>query len=142
MLSTCFGVELLAALPFEHDITAAGTRIGSAQQLPPTVSAQWLPPANEAFHPYVDVGLNYTTFFDEEFNATGKAATGANELNLTDSLGLALDAGVDVKVTDRVIVSLAVWKADIDTDVEADDVKIGEVELDPFAAMLGIGLRF
>jgi outer membrane protein len=40
MLSPQFGVELLAATPFKHDISATGTTIGSTRQLPPTISAQ------------------------------------------------------------------------------------------------------
>lgn len=141
MFSPRFGVELLAATPFKHDLSATGTTIGATRQLP-TISAPWFPLPHETFQPYIGVGLNYTTFFDEEFNAVGKTATGANELNLTDSLGLALEAGLDMKITDKVVVNIAMWKMDINTDVEADGVKAGKIEIDPFAAMTGIGIRF
>lgn len=142
MLSPRFGVEILAATPFEHDITANGTTIGSTKQLPPTVSAQWFPMTNAKVQPYVGIGLNYTTFFSEAFNATGQAATGATRLELTDSFGLALEAGMDVQITDKLLLNVAVWKVDINTDVEADGTKIGEVEIDPFAAMVGLGMKF
>lgn len=47
-----------------------------------------------------------------------------------------------MKITDKVVVNIAVWKVDINTDIEANGVKVGEIEIDPFAAMAGIGIRF
>ncbi len=32
------GIELLAATPFEHDISLGGSKIGSTKHLPPTIS--------------------------------------------------------------------------------------------------------
>lgn len=64
------GVELLAAIPFHHDITlkdAIGNEIDAkTQHLPPTLSVQYHfdgynMPMN--LKPFVGVGVNYTTFF-------------------------------------------------------------------------------
>ena len=41
MLSEDWGVGVLAATPFKHDITLAGKIIGSTKHLPPTVTAQY-----------------------------------------------------------------------------------------------------
>ncbi|MCB1638885.1 MAG: hypothetical protein KDI15_08560, partial [Thiothrix sp.] len=41
MLNANFGVAVLAATPFKHDITLNGTDIGSTKHLPPTVTAQY-----------------------------------------------------------------------------------------------------
>jgi len=42
MVSNNLGFEVLAALPFEHDITVEGMgKVGSTKQLPPTVSIQY-----------------------------------------------------------------------------------------------------
>lgn len=142
MVTPQFGVELLAATPFKHDITAGGTTIGSTRHLPPTVSAQWFPLNNPTFQPYVGLGLNYTTFFSEELNATGKVATGANSLSLSDSFGLAVEAGIDVKLNDKLVLNAAVWKIDLNTDVSLDGTKVGELQIDPFAAMIGVGMKF
>jgi outer membrane protein len=38
MFTSAIGVELLASLPFEHDISVGGVRVGSTKQLPPTLS--------------------------------------------------------------------------------------------------------
>ena len=64
------GVELLAAIPFHHDITLTdndGSQINAeTQHLPPTLSLQYHfdydnMPMN--IKPFVGVGVNYTTFF-------------------------------------------------------------------------------
>ena len=61
------GIELLAATPFEHDITLNGDiDAGSVKHLPPTLSLNYHFPTNSAWKPYVGAGLNYTIFFDEQ----------------------------------------------------------------------------
>lgn len=132
MVTPKFGVELLGATPFEHDVTAGGVKIGTTKQLPPTVTAQFYPLDNATFQPYVGAGINYTHFWGEDLGGAG----------LTDSVGLALEAGVDVKVTDKVYVNAAVWKIDINTDVEVGGTKVGELQLDPLAAMVAVGFKF
>lgn len=133
MVSPKFGVQLLGATPFEHDITANGTKIGSTKHLPPTVTAQFYPLDNATVQPYVGAGINYTKFWGEDLGGAG----------LTDSVGLALEAGVDIKVSDTVYVNAAVWKIDINTDLETSaGVKVGEVEIDPLAVMVAVGFKF
>ena len=86
--------------------------------------------------------MNYTTFWDSELNATGKAATGASKLSLTSSVGLALEAGVDIDLGSNLVLNAAIWKIDLNTDVKLDGGKIGELEIDPMAYMIGIGYKF
>lgn len=133
-VSPSFGIELLAATPFEHDITAAGTKIGSTKHLPPTISAQWYPQVGAKFHPYVGAGLNYTMFFEDDIPGA--------DLELSDSVGLALEAGVDIDITDKLVLNASVWKIDINTDVSVNGTDIGELEIDPFAYMIGVGYKF
>lgn len=142
MFSNKLGVGLLAATPFEHDITAAGTTIGSTEHLPPTVTLQWFPLDNPTVQPYIGAGLNYTTFFNEELNATGQAATGASSMSLSDSVSWALEAGVDVIIGKNLVLNAAIWQVDINTDLSLNGTKVGEIELDPFAAMVGVGWKF
>ena len=35
------GIEVLAAVPFQHDVKLNGVKAATVKQLPPTVSAQW-----------------------------------------------------------------------------------------------------
>lgn len=133
-LAPTLGVQLLAATPFKHDITAAGTEIGSTKQLPPTVTLQWYPAISETVHPYIGAGINYTVFFEDDIPGA--------DLDLSSSVGLALEAGVDIKLTEKLLLNVAVWKIDINTDVKVDGVNYGELEIDPLAAMVGIGYKF
>lgn len=143
-LTPTVGVQLLAATPFQHDITAlnGAAVVGETKHLPPTVTLQWYPSIAGNIHPYVGAGINYTTFWDSTLNATGKAATGANKLSLTSSTGLAVEAGVDIDLGSNFVLNAAIWKIDINTDVKLDGVKAGELEIDPLAYMVGVGYKF
>jgi outer membrane protein len=135
MLHPNIGVELLASTPFKHDITLKGSHIGSTRQLPPTISLQWFPCPSKTVQPYVGIGINHTVFFDTD-NVLGA------DVSLTDSTGVAFEAGIDVQVWDKLIVNASVWKIDINTDVKVNGAKQGELEIDPFAAMLGVAYKF
>lgn len=79
MLNNNIGVEVLAATPFSHTVTAKGLgdplKTADVKHLPPTVSIQYYPmDTDSAFQPYVGAGLNYTVFFDEELTSDFKAA--------------------------------------------------------------------
>ncbi|MFO7705460.1 MAG: OmpW family outer membrane protein, partial [Halopseudomonas sp.] len=58
MLSPQFGVELLAATPFSHNLGVKGLgtldgKLGEIKHLPPTLSAVWYPVTGESvFQPY------------------------------------------------------------------------------------------
>lgn len=128
------GVEVLAATPFEHDISLNGVDIGSTRHLPPTVSLQWYPLRHERVQPYLGVGINHTVFFEE--------ASTLGRLDLDASTGLALEAGVDVMLNDRWLVNASVWKIDLNTDVSLNGAPLGELELAPWAGMIGAGMKF
>lgn len=139
MLTSRWSVELLAALPFEHDINLnGGGRVATTRHLPPTVSLQYHFNPNGTVRPYAGVGLNYTLFFDEK---TSGALSGV-DLDLDPSFGAAAQLGVDISVTNTWFVNLDVRYLDIDTDARADGVSIGTVEIDPYAIGLSIGRRF
>src|SRR5688572_9507101 len=62
MFAPNWGVELLAALPFLHEITLNGAgAVAETDLLPPTLSAQYHFNPNGRVRPYVGAGLNYTT---------------------------------------------------------------------------------
>ena len=56
-------LELLASLPFEHDVTVGGLEGITTKHLPPTLSLQWYFNNSSAVTPYLGVGANWTTFF-------------------------------------------------------------------------------
>jgi len=121
------GIEVLAALPFEHDIDVGGAKVGSTKQLPPTVSLQYHFNSAGTVSPFIGAGLNYTTFFSED---TEGALQGA-KLKLDDSWGLAAHAGLDFAVGEKAAIRVDVRWIDIDSDASVNGAKLGTVEIDP-----------
>ncbi len=140
MATRHIGIELLGALPFEHDIRshALGGKIATTKQLPPTLSVQWhfLPTAT--VQPYVGVGVNYTRFFDTDT----KGALSGSRLVLEDSFGLAGQVGVHVPFNEGWFINADVRYADIDTEVNLNSSRIGTANIDPWVTTVGFGLAF
>ena len=140
------GVELLAATPFRHKVGTGPTGdIATVHQLPPSLMAQWyFGDASSQVRPYIGAGVNYTTFFDESFNSTGKAA-GLSDLNLKDSWGAAGQVGLDYLINRNWLINMSVWYMDIDTEVKfkANGVQQNvNTRLDPWVFMFSGGYRF
>jgi len=133
------GIEVLAALPFKHDINIDGLgRVGSTRHLPPVVTLQYHFNSQGKVSPLLGVGVNYTTFFSEE---TGGALAGS-KLKLDDSWGLALHAGLDFAVSEKSAVRVDVRWIDIDSNVKLDGQKLGTVNIDPLAYGVSYMVKF
>ena len=128
------GIELLAAIPFHHDITLTngdGDQIDAkTQHLPPTLSVQYHfdgynMPMN--VKPFVGVGVNYTTFFKERvYDGTGA------DLDLDDSFGVAGHIGVDIPFNATESFRIDARYMDIKTDASLNGTDIGEVDISPW----------
>ncbi len=139
MLTDRWAVELLASLPFTHDINLnAGGDVGETKHLPPTLSAQYHFPMGQQSSVYAGLGLNYTLFFEEE---TRNALAGTN-LELDNSLGLAAQVGWDYRFNEQYLLNVDVRWADIDTDASLDGADLGTVEIDPLVIGVNLGFRF
>ncbi|MBL3565584.1 OmpW family protein [Rhodovulum sulfidophilum] len=120
-----WGVEVLGALPFKHNIALNGTKSADTLLLPPTVSVQYHFQANDKLSPFVGAGLNYTTFWDTDDSVSG-------DIKLEDSWGLALHLGVDYAVTDHSAIRTDVRWIDLDTKVKSDSLgDLGTAHIDP-----------
>lgn len=138
-VSPHWGIELLAALPFEHDVKQnGGGKIARTKQLPPTLSLQYHFNPNGAWRPYAGLGVNYTLFFDEKT----RGALAGSRLELDPSWGLAAQLGVDVQLNNHWFVSADARWIDIDTDAKLDGAGLGTIEIDPLAFGLSVGRRF
>jgi outer membrane protein len=141
-LSPNIAVEVVAALPFEHDIdvdSGVGP-VGSTKHLPPTVLAQYHVGAEDAvFRPFVGLGLNYTIFFSEEVVADNGAT--ATEIELDSSVGLAAQVGFNFEIDDAWGIHAMAMLVDIDTDATVTTSTLGTltstVEIDPWVVMIG-----
>ncbi|MFD1217389.1 MULTISPECIES: OmpW/AlkL family protein [Microbulbifer] len=166
-----FGLGILAALPFEHDLEVAGlpdldggqlgrVDLGSIEHLPPTVTIQWFPVCQESWvQPYVGLGVNFTTFRDEKISDVANEyfhdvldASSSASLHLDDSWGLAGELGIDIAFgpDSNWLVNAAVWYLDIDAEAnisfrtfEGYRTRIStDVDIDPWVYSLGIGYKF
>ena len=139
MLAPSWGVELLAALPFAHDVNLnGGGKAAETKHLPPTLSLQYHFNPDGAWRPYAGAGLNYTLFFHEK---TTGALAGA-DLKLDPSWGLAAQLGLDVNLGSDWFVNVDGRWFDIDTDATLNGARLGTVAIDPYAFGLSIGRRF
>jgi outer membrane protein len=146
MATDNIGVELLAATPFQHKVGVGGVgQIAEVKHLPPTLMAQYyFGQSTDKLRPYLGLGLNYTTFFDEKFNQTGQDA-GLTDLHLKSSWGVAAQAGLDYNLNKNWLLNMSVWWMDIDTTVKfkaaGQDQSI-KTRLDPWVFMFGFGYKF
>lgn len=133
------GVEVIAAWPFEHDISIAGLgTVGSTKQLPPTVSLQYHFNTKGKVSPFLGAGVNYTTFFSEDT----RGALAGSKLKLDDSWGLAAHAGVDFALNERSAIRIDARWIDIDTDVKLDGADLGTVNIDPIVYGAAYVMKF
>jgi outer membrane protein len=127
--------ELVLTYPQKHDVTLDGARIGSFKHLPPTLLAQYHFMPDASFRPYVGAGLNYTTI-------SGVDLLGGKGGLEHDSLGLALQAGADIRIDQRWSFNIDVKKVNIRSDVRSGGAKISSVKIDPLLVGVGLGYRF
>ena len=120
------GFEVLAALPFEHDVKLNGIEMASVKHLPPTFSLQYHF-KGEKVSPFIGLGVNYTTFF----SIKEKGPLSGNNLDLDSSWGLAAHAGLDFAINDNQFLRVDVRKMDIDSKVSLNGSDIGTVNIDP-----------
>ena len=127
--------ELVLTYPQKHDVYLDGKSIGTFRHLPPTLLAQYhfLPGAQ--FDPYVGAGVNWNTF------SKNRLLNGAASLE-HDSVGLAVQAGVDVKLTGNWSLNLDVKKMRLRSDVLIGGAKASAVRVDPVLLGVGVGYPF
>ncbi|WP_223506863.1 OmpW/AlkL family protein [Pseudomonas sp. GL-RE-29] len=156
MITNNWGIELLAATPFEHDVKLKGTalsaangKLGTLKHLPPTLSVVYYPLDSKSdFQPYVGAGINYTYIYDEHVGSEAQAK-GWSNFKAENSWGMAFQVGADYMITDHIMLNAQVRYIDIDTraTVENDAVAPGtrarvNVDVDPFIYMVGLGYKF
>lgn len=145
-----WGVELLAATPFEHDAAATGALSGlgtivEVKQLPPTLSAIYHFDIGVHCQPYLGLGINYTTFFSEDLVGNGVTAFPGGDVSLDDSWGISVQAGMDFILADNWLLNASVRWIDIDTEAKiefAGNTVAADIELNPFVYTLSMGFRF
>ena len=138
MLDEHWAVELLASLPFQHDVRLNGSKALDFKHLPPTLSLQYYFAPGAKLRPFVGAGLNYTWTFEED----ERGALAGSSVKIDNSFGPAAQAGLAIDFAPRWhLVFDARW-IDIDADVSVDGANVGEVQVDPMVYGAYLGYRF
>lgn len=133
----------------QHDVDAtaglAGVELVSDAKLVPatlTVKYHFNP---GGVSPYLGAGPTYFLFFDEEPGAA-TGALGITDQDLSNELGFALQAGIDIPVSRNFAVSFDAKRYFVGTTATfyAGNTAIIETEhkLDPWVLSAGVGVRF
>ncbi len=131
-----FSTELVLTYPQKQTVTVQGSGdIGTFKHLPPTLTAKWNFIPDGVFRPYLGVGVNLT------FISNVDLAGGALDLSKT-SVGIAGQAGFDVKVADHWFVNADVKYVKLGADVKSGGTTVTKVHLDPWLLGVGVGYRF
>ncbi len=149
MLADHIGAELILATT-KHSVSGRGTlsglgNVAHAWVLPPTLTLQYHLAPKGKVRPYVGAGVNYTFFYSEDASDSLENAIGSTRVDMDDSFGYALQAGVDIDLTDRVFLNLDVKYIDIDTTARLRTgaaINRVAVSIDPIVAGIGLGMRF
>ncbi|MBS0395113.1 MAG: OmpW family protein [Proteobacteria bacterium] len=129
-----FSTELVLTYPQKQTVYLAGNDIGSFKHLPPTLTAKWNFIPDGVFRPYVGVGVNLTFISNVDL---------PSPLDLSKtSVGIAGQAGFDVKVADHWFVNADVKYVKLGADVKASGTTLTKVHLDPWLLGAGVGYRF
>ena len=156
MVTDNIGVELLGATPFSHRVNAiladSNTNLGEVakvKHLPPSLYAQYYFLNKDAgARPYIGAGLNYTRFFSGKLTAVGENAGLSNLRIKKHSFAPVVNAGIDIKLTDKLSFNAALWYTRIKTTAKFDvasaklydnEVKI---KLDPIVYFTGLSYKF
>ena len=141
--------ELILATS-QHDIVGTdavsglGT-VGDVGVLPPTLTLQYHFAPDAEIRPYAGIGVNYTLFYGEDTSDSLNGALGDTKLELDSSVGLALQAGVDVDVLDNWFLNFDLKYIQIETEATlrtGDVVNAIDVDLNPFVVGVGFGRKF
>lgn len=141
-----WAVEMICCVT-PHNVRGAGALAGlgelaSVTLFPPTVLLQYHLNPGGRFKPYIGAGVNYTVFFNEKAGP-GAYALGAVDVDFDNAFGFALQAGVDVALTDRMYLNFDVKKLYLNTDVAFVGTPItADVDIDPWIFGVGVGYRF
>ncbi len=149
MATPNLGFELILATT-NHEVTGRGSlepvgELADTWVLPPTLTMQYHFLPEGRVHPYLGAGVNYTIFYSTNASDALEGAIGATSIEMDDSFGYALQAGIDFDISDTVFVNADVKYIDIDTTATLRTgaaVNTVDVSIDPVVAAIGLGIRF
>lgn len=146
--------ELILALGSKHDVsvskepgnTVPNQKLGSIDALPPTLTVQWHFNPDQTFDPYLGAGINATFMLDRKLELSAGPLAGTNIKIERNSIGPALQAGMDINLKDGWLLNADVKYLWLDTDVKLSTnngwTKIDSLDVNPWVVSVGFGKRF
>ncbi|MBS0234541.1 MAG: OmpW family protein [Proteobacteria bacterium] len=114
-----------------------GTDLGNFWAFPPVVTLQYHMDPIMGFKPYAGVGFQYIHYFNTDSGDLG------GRLHLSDSLGFAIQGGVDYEIGNGWYLNADVKKIWLDTDANWRGTGFtAKVDVNPLIVSAGIGYRF
>lgn len=137
-LSDNVAIELLAALPFKHEVSLDGVGAVDFTHLPPTLSLQYYFAPDATVNPFVGAGVNYTWTYDEKSKGVIEGA----KVGIENSWGLAAQAGLLFKAGRNWDIVADVRYIDLDAEVKLNGADIGKVDVNPLVYGISVNFRF
>lgn len=151
MATNHLGFELILATT-KHNLSGRTGTTGSIGKLattwvlPPTLTAQYHFVPDGHVRPYVGAGINYSIFWNEDASDGLETAVGRTHVRLSDSVGWAAQAGVDIDLTKKIFLNLDIKYIDMRTTARLATAAVGgqkvKVDINPIVAGIGLGMRF
>ena len=154
MFHNNLALELLGIWPANHDVEGEGvlpglgiSDVGELDIFPPTLSLNYYFQPKQKLRPHIGVGINYSVYWDTEASSQVKAVLGnGTDLDISHSVGWAVNAGIDYDISDRMFFTANFWYVDIEAEASLKATALGkldvDVDVDPFVALIGLGFRF
>jgi len=150
MATKHIGFELIAATTKhsafgKQGVTAGIGKVASTWVLPPTLTAQYHFNSDGKVRPYAGFGVNYTIFWNEKATDGLQAAVGPTRIHMSDSIGYAAQAGVDIDLNKKFFLNIDAKYIDLNTNTHLYTTAIGnqvvDTHINPFVVGVGFGIR-
>jgi outer membrane protein len=149
MATDHIGIELILATT-RHTISGQGSLepvgpLASTWVLPPTLTAQYHFTPEAKVRPYVGVGLNWSIFYSESASDELENAVGATDVGLSNSVGVAFQAGIDIDLSPKVFLNFDIKYITMGTNATLTTgalVNTVDVDVNPLVFGVGLGTRF
>lgn len=126
-------VEAIAGVT-RNDIKLGGKFEGTTWLLPPTITVKYHPLAGSTVSPYLGAGFNVIFPFKSRLNDV-------SDFSIDNSVGYALQAGIDFKMTNNLYFNVDYKYLNADTKATIAGVKY-KLDLNPNLIGVGVGYRF
>jgi len=134
VLSAEFNAAVVSREVILEEVSGDEASVGSMETLPMNLLAQVRPQLGGGVHPYGGVGLNFTPVWEK---------TGALDSDdIAPTFGVAVQLGVDFDLSRTVLLNLDLGWNTAEPDIEAGDVRITTITINPLTLSAGVGFRF